>query len=192
MSETTDCAKRAVRIKALRAKADSTEYPAEAEALRWKADQLQTKNDDVGYTDPDEADRRGSVFNDFWNDYVATVRQEQSDERVRVYQEYVRRQQAAETSCAHSWVTLLSSTAGPLSRCEKCGQIEQRVWAQGGTASSYSEHYVGDEVPPTRMKSKKPPTSGERRARTDHTECYANGWHDKSKAGRAQCRRTAS
>lgn len=189
MSETTECAKRAVRIKALRAKADSTEYPAEAATLRDKADELQAKNDAVGYVDPAESERRQTVFDSFWEEYMRDVRKKGQDERIKLYQEYIRRHESGQTDCVHKWVFLRSTTHGPICHCEKCGKTEQRVWAPGGTASSYEEHYVGDEVPPTRMKSRRTQSTGERRTRTDHSECYANGWHDKSKAGRAQCRR---
>lgn len=173
MSETTECAKRAVRIKALRAKADSTEYPKEAATLREKADELQAKNDAVGYRDPEEAERRRTVFDSLWDEYM---RKKDRDKRIKRYQEHIRRQQSGE---AHPVECV----------CNQCLAVDpMKIFRNFGARFDDEGQAHYDHVKPKPKRSRTQST-GERRARTDHSECYANGWHDKSKAGRAQCRR---
>ena len=185
MSETTDCAKRAVRIKALRAKAASTEYPAERDTLNDKADELQAKNDAVGYVDPDEAKRRDSVFSDFWAQCVADQRKADSDARVRKYQEYIRRNEARQSECIHQWRVVFSAESLKLVKyCAGCGK--QSPLDDYVDPGNYRDEAPG---PKTGARRRQSAPTGERHARVDHSQCYAEGLHDKSKAGRASCRR---
>lgn len=199
MSETTDCAKRAVRIKALRAKAASTEYPAERDTFNAKADELQAKNDAVGYVDPEERSSRSSIFGAAFDDFFRQTYQEAaSAEHLRRYQTWLRQQETGRrpAQCVHEWERLEKFNQSVLCECQRCGKREWRVDAPGGTASSYHEYtqnattgeWEESTTPRTKRSHKTNPT-GERRTRVDHSQCYAEGLHDKSKAGRASCRR---
>lgn len=182
MSETTDCAKRAVRIKALRAKAASTEYPEERETFNAKADELQAKNDSLGYVDPGERSSRSAIFGAAFDDFMRPYQEAASAEHLRRYQAWLRQQEARKNDapCSHRWRVIFSAESYRLvNYCVKCGKEDTLLTDTGN---------VRDDAPGPKTGAKRRPTS-ERRPRVDHSECYANGWHDKSKAGRASCRR---
>jgi Protein of unknown function (DUF2786) len=185
MSETTECAKRAVRIKALRAKADSTEFPEEAITLREKADELQAKNDALGYVDTPP---QSSPFNSAWDQFFGTKwKEDLAEQKLKEYQRWIKKHETKKTQndCDHEWILLDSITHGEMRHCSKCGK--EQVKAPGGWASSYEE-YKAEDIKSGRFNVHNPPPT--QRRRSSHAECYANGWHENSKAGRASCRRT--
>lgn len=98
-------------------------------------------------------------------------------------------------------------THAPRCACSTC--FEQRANATGGTYSSYTEydpetgksrtHTPCTECRPDAMcnscfqKMYGAPVSDQpKRSRINHSQCYAEGLHDKSPAGRASCRRNQS
>lgn len=100
-----------------------------------------------------------------------------------------------------------SSKHGKRCQCDDC--FERRANATGGTYSSYTEYdpttgtsrvYIPcTECRPDAMcnscfqKMYGAPTADQpKRSRINHSQCYAEGLHDKSPAGRASCRRSQS
>jgi hypothetical protein len=193
MSDTITCAKRALRIDALRAKADSTEYEPEAVSLRTKADELEAINIAAGYVPEPKRDAYTSAWDQFFGrEYAEQMRAD----KLRAYQDHIRRStHATDCSCepcAQDRVNKAASDAlfdmmhprktrrtakpkcpycYPDAMCDKCFQAKY-----GQSRRDYVNY--GDA-----------PRSS---ARGSHAECYANGVHDNSKAGRAACRRSRS
>lgn len=187
MNPTPEQEKRARRAKALKAKADSSTFPEERDSLLAKVAELEQANRNSGYSEPVEKEWVYDLF-----------REEARKARIRTYQEYVREHGERGPNCICGTVEqrFLGNECPdhPKKKCEcnhhiasghydwHCSTHGYRVSAPGGSASSYSEYKVNDDGSFT----KKEPTH---RTRTSHSECYATGAHDNSKAGRAACRR---
>lgn len=191
--------KRARRAKALREKAASTSFSAEAASLIAKAEELEKINADSGY--------RESVTRDFMTEYIKAA----SDEKIRQYQEYVRTHGERGPNC-------ICGTVEQKFLGFECPEHPKKKRTPGCTCTGLSygldycpvHGYKGDsENDPHKHshiacilcgkkmtreeyrshKCGNYERTNDRRKSTSHADCYAQGLHDNSKAGRAQCRR---
>lgn len=197
---------RARRAAALRAKANATTFEGERETYNEKAAELEKRNADEGYVDHVSATQAADAMFDL---FTAQARAE----KLRRYQEHIARQQAGtlhDPNCLCNEcldldpMKIFKAYAPPprqrrtrtnrdhAVRCSCSTCFERRANATGGTYSSYTEYdpETGESrthTPTGRFRTENPPPT--QRARGSHAECYANGVHDNSKAGRAACRR---
>lgn len=214
---TTEQETRARRAAALRAKANATTFEAERETYNEKAAELEKRNADEGYVGHVSATQAADAMFDLFTAQARAEKLRRYQEHIarqqagtlhdpnclcnecldldpmKIFKAYAPppRQRRTRTNRDHAV------------RCSCSTCFERRANATGGTYSSYTEydpetgesrtHTPCTKCQPDAMCNdcfvKKYPSQPAQRARTSHAECYANGWHDNSKAGRAACRR---
>jgi predicted DNA-binding WGR domain protein len=215
---TTEQESRARRAAALRAKANATTFEAERDACNEKAAKLEKTNADEGYVDQVSAKQAADAMFDLFTAQARAEKLRRYQEHIarqqagtlhdpnclcnecldldpmkifKVFDAQAPRVRRTRTNRTHA------------ARCSCSTCFERRANATGGTYSSYTEydpetgesrtHTPCTKCQPDAMCNdcfvKKYPTQPAQRSRSSHADCYANGVHDNSKAGRAACRR---
>ncbi|MGH3834106.1 MAG: hypothetical protein ACRDSF_00160 [Pseudonocardiaceae bacterium] len=174
--------KRARRATALRNKAAATSFPVEAVTFIAKAEELERINANSGYRPENNP---FSVDN-----LLSTYRKQASDEKVRQYQKWVAQHGERSETCICGTVEQkymgFQCPDHPKKKCV-CDDYKTHLYSWNCPTHGTQRSTFADSTDYSGRARQQ--SAGTRRKSSSHAQCYAEGLHDNTKAGRAACRR---